>query len=186
VPDLSAEEYLRQSILEPGSFLAPTYRNAMTSIGAKYLSEEELADVVAFLLTLDSDTVLEADIKPTPEVEVDLGMAVVEGNATRGRLAAITNCCAACHMDEEFTGYAPLFTSSGDLPPIWERGEMRIADPGYTGQAANNQEYILESIFFPAAYFVSGEWSDRMPNTYHAQLSDEELADILTWLETIE
>jgi len=186
VPGLSAEEYLRQSILDPIVFLPATYNSGMTRIAAKYLSDEELDDVVAFLLALTDNTIHPADIRPAPEVEFDLGMSIAEGNETRGRISATSYRCVGCHADDEVAGYGPPFSSYEDQPPIMERGELRIADPTYEGQATTNQEYILESIFVPEAYFVPGEWEERMPNTYHLHISDQELADIMAWLETIE
>ena len=51
VPGLSAEEYLRQSILEPDAFIAGDYPEKMGSIHAAILSEKDVDDLVAFLLT---------------------------------------------------------------------------------------------------------------------------------------
>lgn len=51
VPELSAVEYLRQSILDPSAYVVEGYENNMEK-GYKYgLSEEEVNDLVAFLLT---------------------------------------------------------------------------------------------------------------------------------------
>lgn len=186
VPGLSAADYLRQSIMSPSAFVAPTYQSRMTKLASKLLTEEELDDVVAFLLILTDDTVHPDDVRPAPEVELDLGMMLAEGNETRGRIAAISYRCLGCHADDEIAGYGPPFSSYEDLPPIMERGELRIADPAYEGQATTNQEYILESIFLPATYILPGEWPENMPNTYHSRLSDDDLANIMIWLATFE
>jgi mono/diheme cytochrome c family protein len=187
VPGLSAEEYIRESIVDPAAFLTPTYRNGMTKFGGRYLSAEELDDLIAFLLTLRGEEVPEVDIRPTPEVDVDLGISLEEGNAARGRqLPAVTYRCAGCHANDEIAGYGPPFVSTDDLPPIRERGELRISDPAYEGRAATNEEYLLESILVPAVYIVPGEWKEKMPNAFHMVMSDQELADILAWLETFE
>jgi mono/diheme cytochrome c family protein len=183
VPGLSAEEYIRQSILDPKVFVVPSYKNTMSRTGG-LLEEAELDDVIAFLLTLTDKTVDPADIKPMPVLEVDLGMSVEEGNPVRGRVTGSVYRCLACHADEEVVGYAPPFASTEDLPPIMERGELRIADPAYEGQAASNQEYVLESIFMPGVYLVPGEWKDTMPYNFHDYITDEELADIMAWMKT--
>lgn len=187
VPGLSAEEYIRQSIMVPAEFLTPTYRNGMTRVAADLLIEEEIEDLMAFLLSLSGETVSAADIMPTPEVDIDLAMQIEEGNPKRGEvLTGVVHRCVGCHVDEEITGYGPRFSSSDKLPPISERGELRIADPEYSGQATTNQEYMIESIFLPAVYIVPGEWADTMPNAYHEFLSEQELADIMAWLNTFE
>ena len=51
VPGLAVEEYLHQSVLEPGAFVVPGYPNAMP---AGLVAEgERLDDLIAFLLTLE-------------------------------------------------------------------------------------------------------------------------------------
>ena len=49
---LTAPEYLRESILQPSAYLAEGFANAMPANYAKRLSAQELADIIAYLLTL--------------------------------------------------------------------------------------------------------------------------------------
>jgi len=72
------------------------------------------------------------------------------------------------------------------LPVINERGEIRIADPAYQGIATDNQEYILESILYPDAYQVAGNWDEEMPIYLADIMTEQELADILAWINTLE
>ena len=51
VPGLSVEAYLRQSILEPNATIVGDYPNKMGGIHAVLLSDEEIEDLVAFMLT---------------------------------------------------------------------------------------------------------------------------------------
>jgi ferredoxin/cytochrome c2 len=54
VPGLSAEEYIRQSILQPKAFTVPDYpAEQMPANLAQILSAEQINDLVAFLLTLE-------------------------------------------------------------------------------------------------------------------------------------
>jgi mono/diheme cytochrome c family protein len=189
VSGLAADDYLRESIMNPPSFIVPTYSNKMSKMGAKFLSEQEVEDVVAFLLTLTGGVVPEVDTtadEPLLEGEIDLGMVIEEGNSTRGRIAGSTFRCTGCHADEELVGYGPPFASTADLPPIMTRGEMRIADPAYEGEATSNQEYIVESIYFPETYAAQGEWLDVMPYNYHQFVKEADLANIMAWLATFE
>ena len=121
--------------------------------------------------------------EPTPLPEIDLNMELPEGDPARGRGRALSFGCMGCHQDAT---YAPVFEAAEGLPSMAERGEMRIADPAYEGQATTNREYILESILLPQVYIVPGEWGDPMPTTYAARMTDQELAQILAWLETLE
>jgi mono/diheme cytochrome c family protein len=57
VPGLTAEEYIRQSIMEPDAYVVEGYDHSMGRIFSKLLSEQEVHDLVAFLLTLSGDAV---------------------------------------------------------------------------------------------------------------------------------
>lgn len=51
-PGMSSEAYLRQSLLEPGAFVVPSYDNIMPPI-AQGLSSEELSDLLTYLTSLE-------------------------------------------------------------------------------------------------------------------------------------
>jgi cytochrome c2 len=52
VPGMTAEDYLRQSITEPGAYLVPGYPDSMPRALAGDLSPEDLAALVAYLASL--------------------------------------------------------------------------------------------------------------------------------------
>jgi cytochrome c553 len=52
VPGMSAEDYLRQSITDPGAYVVPGYPDSMPRALAKDLSPEDLAALVAYLASL--------------------------------------------------------------------------------------------------------------------------------------
>lgn len=52
VPGLSADAYLRQSILDPSAFVVSGYRNIMYPNFKDKLSDQDLADLIAYLETL--------------------------------------------------------------------------------------------------------------------------------------
>ena len=52
VPGMSAEEYLRQSITDPGAYLVPGYPDSMPRRLASGLSPGDLAALVAYLASL--------------------------------------------------------------------------------------------------------------------------------------
>lgn len=52
IPNMSAEAYLIDSILHPEDFIVPGYRNIMYPKFADHFSEQDVADLVAYLMTL--------------------------------------------------------------------------------------------------------------------------------------
>ena len=72
------------------------------------------------------------------------------------------------------------------MPVINEQGEIRIADPAFQGIAPDNQETILESILYPDAYQAAGDWDEEMPIYLADIMTEQELADILAWINTLE
>ncbi len=50
-PGLSVQDYLKESITNPGAFVSPRYDNIMPPSGDR-LSPEEIDDIVAYLMTL--------------------------------------------------------------------------------------------------------------------------------------
>ena len=122
----------------------------------------------------------------TPDIQMYLDLDLPEGNPLNGKVQAIRNGCRGCHFNEESEGFAISFAAVDGLPPILKRGEMRIADPGYTGKATSNLEYIFDSIYLPEAYVVEGEWVEEMPLSFNFRLTDpQDLADILAWMAAL-
>ncbi len=52
VDGLNAHDYLMQSILEPTAYIVPGYRNMMYVAYADHLTEQDLADLIAFIESL--------------------------------------------------------------------------------------------------------------------------------------
>lgn len=126
----------------------------------------------------------EPTLTPLPAIELKIELPV--GDAERGYLKAIRRRCHGCHVSEEHPESGPRFVAFDDLPNIFERGEIRIADPAYKGRASTNREYVIESILVPEAYFVPGNWNEPMPIPTYNIITEQELADIISWMETLE
>jgi nitric oxide reductase subunit C len=52
VADQSAEEYLRESIVNPSAFMVPGFADLMPATYGAQLTEKQINDLVAYLLTL--------------------------------------------------------------------------------------------------------------------------------------
>lgn len=126
---------------------------------------------------------------PATESKIDLQMEIPTGDPLLGELTALNYRCFGCHVDHgQDDYYGPRFTSTGELPRIMERGDVRLSDPDYQGHAATNQEYVIESILEPEIYRAPGEWHNinPMPTDYQERMTETDLADILAWLDTFE
>jgi len=51
-PGLSGEDYIRQSVLDPGAYIVPGFPDTMPRGLARGLSQEDFDDLVQYLLTL--------------------------------------------------------------------------------------------------------------------------------------
>ena len=68
-----------------------------------------------------------------------------------------------------------------------ERGEIRMIDPDYIGNASTNLDYIVESILLPEVYIVHVEGAtEEMSPSIGKLLTEQDLADIIAWLNTFE
>jgi len=52
IPGMSAEDYIRQSIADPGAYVVPGYPDSMPRGLARDISPEDLAALVAYLASL--------------------------------------------------------------------------------------------------------------------------------------
>jgi len=50
--DQTVEDYLRESILYPNEFLVPGYRNIMYGEYATHLTEQDIKDIIGYILSL--------------------------------------------------------------------------------------------------------------------------------------
>jgi hypothetical protein len=120
---------------------------------------------------------------PRKEVErPDITMTLPEGDPERGYTLAQRWQCVICHVRSDGS---PRLGADGALPAIMERAEMRIADSAYSGSATTPEEYLIESIIDPRLYEVEGEWEISMNDAYYA-LPEQDLADIIAWVLTVE
>jgi ubiquinol-cytochrome c reductase cytochrome b subunit len=64
--------------------------------------------------------------------------------------------------------------------------EHGISQPAkFTGEATSPEQYLFESIVNPNGYVVSGFAANIMPASYANQLTDQDMADIIAYLQTL-
>jgi nitric oxide reductase subunit C len=219
-PDLTkianqrSADYLRAFLKDPGAFYdEQKYRRVMPP---QNLSEQEIADVIAFLgwvATVDTQgwpprpiLVSGGAIPGTQLVAVEplpagparpgtvLGAAAPIASAPSAEPVAKgqalfngpTATCFACHST------APGVNLAGpSLAGIGARAATTVAQAQYTGQAKDGAGYIRESILNPHAYLVAGPTYSAagrsfMPDHFGKVLTPEQVDEIVAYLTTLQ
>jgi len=146
------------------------------------LREDQIRNIAAFIMNWEQTAqVVEVNVPAVDAVGADITVELPAGDAANGEALATSIGCAACHI---LAPTGPAWAASADLPGIGERGELRISDPAYTGNAESAEQYLLESIIQPGVYLVSG-YQDLMPHTYSTSLGKQDVADLIAYLLTI-
>jgi|GEM_PF-1193576 len=188
--DYTVERYLVESILHPSAYIVPEYEAVQMpeNYGGR-LDAQQLADLVAYLESQDqlldeidnSNTIIEmpADLQPPS----DSILRDYDGDAVRGEglyngvtpaETGVIVACTACHLGGVI---------GPDTVGSWTRiNEERLTLPEFEGYTA--EEYIIESIIAPNDYIVPGYSIGIMPPNYSEQLSEQDLADLIAYIQT--
>lgn len=137
-----------------------------------------------------ADETADAESEPDeaePVAAIDITMQLPAGDPQHGEELLEAKACAGCHFLGR-VGAAPSWKAEiyARGKGIATRAEERWQLDGYTGQATTPTEYLVESILMPNAYVIDGFMSGEMPQTYRQLLTDQELADIISYLLEIE
>jgi hypothetical protein len=63
-----------------------------------------------------------------------------------------------------------------------ERGESRLEQEEYSGNATSAEEYLIESVVLPNVFLVDGYQENVMPANYGERLTAQDLADLLAYM----
>lgn len=210
-PDLTkitqhrGEPYLKAYMRDPSRFYnEQTHRRLMPR---QDLAEDEISDLIAFL-----DWVSKVDNQGWPPRPILVtgsfapGVATLAAAGSSGQTAtdsrpvdggddpralgeqlfkAATPACNACHST------VPGADMAGpSLAGIATRAAQTVASPDYRGKANDAGGYIRESILSPSAHIVPGEMysadgTSFMPTGYGQSLSDEQVGQLVAFLETL-
>lgn len=137
---------------------------------------------------------------PFAEIEVEAERAETEsvaainitkplpvGDPQRGEVLLEVKACAGCHYLGR-VGPAPSWKAEiyAGGKGIATRATERWQKAGYSGEATSETEYLVESILMPNAYVIEGYMQGTMPQTFGELLTEQELADIISYLLEIE
>lgn len=175
----SAEEYLHESIVDPGAFVVEGYSNIMPGNYGDTYSDTELDALVAYIMA-EGGGEPAAEAEPTeeptgePEGEAteaaDAGAEAIPGDPEAGA-TVFNQACSGCHGAAAGAGPA--------LADLKANAEDHAAQHG-EGQTV--VEFLHESIVDPSAFIAPGFNDGIMPKTYGDQYSDEEIDDIIAYI----
>ena len=201
IAELRGRPYLEAYLHDPAQFYdEQVHRRLMPK---QDLTDTEIADLVTFLewvskvdnqgwpprpiyvtgtLTRDAGPVAKqppAEYSARPVGEDDSGMARGEN-----LFHTVSPACNACHSTSPGADMA-----GPSLAGLASRAEQTVASPDYGGEAKDIAGYIRESITSPSTHLVTGAMYSAngvsfMPNTYPDSLSEEQLNDLVAYLES--
>ena len=178
----SSAEYIYNSIINPNEFIVEGFaEGVMPQNWAEIYSDTEIFDIVAYLMTLEGESVVEelggesettveiiGDIALPETVDADHGAELFQTFQAEAGFA-----CSTCHRnDSEDRLIGP------GLLNIGMRGETRV-----DGQSS--LEYIFTSIVNPGAFVVPEYPDDLMPKNWAEIYTEEEIYDIVAYLLTL-
>jgi nitric oxide reductase subunit C len=201
IAQLRGRPYLEAYMRDPSQFYdEQIHRRLMPK---QDLSEKEITDLVTFLewvsevdnqgwpprpiyvtggLTRDAGPAAQqppSEYAARPVSEEDSGVARGENLFHTANPA-----CNACHSTRPGADMA-----GPSLAGLATRAEQVLASTDYTGEATDVDSYIRESIVAPSAHVVAGAMYSAndvsfMPNTYATTLSEQEINDLIDYLES--
>lgn len=163
IPDM---KYHIEHLIDPRRFkpksVMPPYR---------YLSEKDLRDLAAFLVSLGNEPQkLRAGVMPPPPLIEDPRIA-------KGKELYKALGCVGCHTVDGSPSTGPTWLG------LFGREVEVILPDGTTTKLPADEAYLKESILRPAVKVVKG-FSNIMPG-YEGQLSDEDIQAIIEYIKTL-
>ena len=152
----------------------------------KALTPQQIADVIAYVISLNPDTNASATSAPTPLGGVDIarpsnsggpGPAVnLPGNVDAGKQIYVTN-CQLCHAAEGQGGNPNPGSTDGTIPPLNPLDQTLISVDAKT--YATNLDLFLEHGSTPAGTnptFSMPPWGDK------GALTPQQIADVIAYV----
>lgn len=160
---------------------------AMPSFSDQYggpLRPDQIRSIASFIMNWEetAQTVAAPSAPSGPTVGTDITKTLPAGDAKKGEELATSLACTACHV---LAPTGPAWPATASQPGIGTRAAERITDPNYTGKATSPEQYLFESVVDPNVYLVSGFSANIMPGNYGSQLTDQDMADIIAYLQTL-
>ncbi len=151
------------------------------------LRPDQIENVVAYVMNWGDRAI--AGVQPT-EITDDLMMGtdifieLPEGDAEIGQsLAEGALGCTACHI---LSVVGPPWAATDGLPGSAVRGDIRIQQDNYTGNATSGDEYLIESVVETNIHVVEGFQPGIMPTNFSERITLQDMAHLLAFMKTFE
>lgn len=162
------EEYIRESIVDPGANLVKGYPNVMPTFKTS-LTADDIGDIVAYLKTLSEEKEEEGE-----EEEAERSDAAGEiPSPGRGKALVEKYGCLGCHSVDGSVKVGPSFRE------LYGR-EVSLTGGG---KVTADEKYIRESVYHPKKKVVEG-FPDVMPG-FEGTISEEDLAAVVAYIRTL-
>jgi cytochrome c1 len=102
--------------------------------------------------------------------------AVMADPVSRGKIFAEQNGCLACHSTDGKAGVGPTWKDLITETTTLEDGSTISVD----------EAYLHESIVDPQARVVAGYAGNVMPSNYGVTLTEDQIADIIEFIKSVE
>jgi mono/diheme cytochrome c family protein len=161
---------------------------AMPSFSEHYggpLRADQIRNLATYIINWQ-ETAVAIIPPPTPAgplAGTDITKELPEGDPVSGEALSVSLACTACHIAAP-TG--PAWLASATEPGIATRAQARFTEPGYSGTAANAFQYLFEAVVLPNIHIVSGFAENLMPNIYGNTLTEQQMADLIAYMLTLE
>lgn len=187
----STEDYIRSAIAggrpRPSAAFA-NYPNRMPTWGQEFggpLRTDQINSLVAFIMNWAPAYANGA--QPTQVivgVGTDITVELPTGDSANGKTLTESKGCVGCHISSA-VGPAWLASADPDGEGIGTRAGHRFSDEGYTGTATTAEQYLFESIVQPNAHLVPPFQPSIMPQTFGNSLTEQDVADMIAYLMTV-
>lgn len=150
------------------------------------LRGDQIDNVVAFVMNWEERALQEGPSTTAPVENpfgTDIKATLPEGDASAGSSLAEDLGCVGCHV---LSTTGPPWMGSDGQPGVGTRAASRIEQDNYTGDATTAQEYLIESIVLTNAHVVEGYDSGLMPSNYSERMTEQDVADLVAYLLSLE
>jgi mono/diheme cytochrome c family protein len=155
--------HVRESIVDPSAQVEQGFQPIMPDQFGD-LSDEQLDDLIAFLLGRGGAETTPTETTPTETAPTETGGEAEGGDPNAGKSVFAAQGCASCHT------FAPAGSTATVGPNL---------DESLEGDDATS---IRQSIVEPSAEVVSG-FQPIMPGDYGQKLSEKQLNDLIAFLQ---
>ena len=198
IQGVSAEDYIRQSILDPSAYVVQGFPDVMPKNFRQQYTDTQINALIAYIVAKSGGgatpgAAQEATQQASPEATQAATQAPTQPSAQAATPEATSaeatqppaatsapgdpaagetlfaSTCSGCHGATD--GVAPALTGMG------KRAATRI-------EGMSAEEYIRQSILDPSAFVAPGFQDNIMPKTFGQQLSETDIDNLIAYILT--